>query len=371
MSPVTIWQKICAGLFLVLAVSVWIFMSIVLSGPQGGRHYYTILGESVRGLSPGSLVCFNGIEIGKVTKVSNDFTINKVRVDFAVTEATAQIFADFKEGNKTKPGTKVQLITSFVTGIQYVDLTGGFANYPLLPDNSQILSMDTDFAKLSKQVGGIVANLEEIFTPQSLENLRDVMVNLNKFSQHLNDDVMGDGPATVLQKLKKILDNMDSLSGPAHNQYVETTLKNLAAMSDAKQMGVQDFVQNLSNQSRELLQTMNTLITNVNQIVNSSGKKEDIASLVKEINSVLTANEANIQKTFANLERLSALTNSQLAALMKDTNSTVRTLNYFVQKELTQTNQELQGTLKELASLLRILKVKPNALLWGSEVRGQ
>lgn len=371
MSPVTLWQKICAGLFLVLAVATWIFMSVVLAGPQGGRYYHAILDESVRGLAPGSLVCYNGIEIGKVSKVSNDFTCNKVRVDFAITDATTQIFAATQKEGKKKHGTRAQLVTSFVTGIQYIDLTGGQTGYPPLPEHSQIPAMDTDFAKLSKKVGDIVENLEEIFTPQTLDNLRSVMVNLNKFSQHLNDDVVGDGPDTIVYKVKRILDNVDSLSGQTHRQYVETTLKNLSEMSDARKIGLVELMDNFNRESKQLLQAMNQLVANINLVVKSPAPKEDLTSLVRDINKILAANESSIQKTVTNIERLSAATNFQFSTLAKDADATVRTINYFLQKELSQTNQELQATLKELSSLLRILKAKPNALLWGSEVRGQ
>lgn len=369
MSPVTLWQKICAGLFVTLAVGVWVFINIALSGPQGGRSYHTFLKESVRGLAPGSLVCLNGITIGKIASVSNDFKINAVKVNMLITDLNAQIFGDLEKDGKQETGTRAQLITSFVTGIQYIDLNGGCSDCPVLPENNTIPAIDTSFTRFSNKIEGIVAKVESLLNPQTLANIEGILANVNGFTHNLNENVVGKTSDTLVSKAHKVLDNLEKISGENQQKLLETTLQNLAAMSDLQKLGIDSWLQNITKDSQEALQSAHLLLTNLNTVVNSQGKSGDVVSAVHELHKILAMNETNLQKTIANLERLSSGTATQLTSLIKETNATMRSLSYFLQKELTQTNSELQGTLKELAGVLRILKARPNALIWGAEVK--
>lgn len=214
MSPVTLWQKICAGIFILFVATIWIFFSVSLSNSPKGNPYYTLLEESVRGLTPGALVCYNGIEIGKVSKISNDFTNNKVRVDMLITKPDVKIFQDLRENGQTIPGTRAQLVTSFVTGIQYINLTGGSSiQYPVLNAGNLILAEDTDFGKLSKRVNSITSNLESVLSLKNLENIVAILENFNRFSQRLPLEMSEDVENSLLHRIKKILDNIENMTG--------------------------------------------------------------------------------------------------------------------------------------------------------------
>jgi ABC-type transporter Mla subunit MlaD len=348
-------------------------MNVALSGSQSGRKYYTLLDQSVRGLTPGSLVCYNGIAVGKVARVTNDFTVNKVCVEMLVTTPQIKIFDDLAAPEGKKTGTRIQLVTSFVTGLQYLDLSGGFVDYPELPEKSLIPSVDTNFDKIAKKVDKIAENLD-----MHLENFYGFLANLNKISQSVNENIVSENPQSVLSKIKKILDNLESLSGEANQRHMQEILQNLTHMSNAEQMGVTQLLQTIQQQIQEVSHTLQALLKDTNLVINSQGKQQDIALLVTQINQMLKDNHnqinrvvQNLDRLSTNLEQISANMKKDLGMLSKHTQNTVQSLNYFLQKDLQQIGKEIHSALQELGSVLRIIKAKPNALFWGSEVREQ
>ena len=149
------------------------------------------------------------------------------------------------------------------------------------------------------------------------------------------------------------------------------SLKNLAEMSDLKKTGLQGLIQNVDRESQKLLISFQEMSRDIREAVNSRGQKQDIVSILERVDDLLAENQANLSKTIANLESVSRTLDAQVFSLTKEGNTTLRTVNYFLQKELSRLSYEIQVAIKDLSSVLRILKVKPNALMWGSEVKGE
>lgn len=368
MAPVTVAQKIFAGIFVLLAIAVWVFMSITIEGKPGGLKYYTFIKEPVKGLAPSSVVHYNGIPVGKVTKITNDFRNNQVRVDFLITKPDIEIFDDLKTNEGIKPGTRAMLVRSWVTGIQHIDMTGGFFGYPALREQSLIPSQPAFLTQVTENSNKILTNIEELTSPQKLHNIHNILANLEKISAHTDERIFGEHG--ILTKIEAILKNIENTSAHA-DKHVGKILQNVADATDPDKTGWQQWMQNTKKKSEKLLDSLDQLISNVNKLVKSPEGGQDLATTIKQVNHILTQNSKDIPQTLANLRRLSELANEQLLILAKDAHSAMQNFDYFLRKELPQTNRELQKSLQELAALIKILKAKPNALLWGSQVKGQ
>lgn len=380
MSPVTTGQKIGAGIFVVLAIAVWIYMNITLAGSPEGRNYYALFSETVKGLAPSSLVCYNGIAVGKVKEISNDFSTNRVRIDMIITEPNVKIFADFKKPNK--PGTRAFLVTSFVTGLQYINLSGGVPEEILVKMRT---NKDIDLQKyelpegkeiIAEYSGGIMDKFdqiadkaEQVLSPTNLHSVETFLANLDRLSFNFNQQLFEDQENGVVPKLQKITRNLEEISGAKTQKRLHIILDNLQQVTNPQYLRIKPLLQNAQSQINMVAKSINTLIVDMNKVVNSHGQQEDIAKTVREINGILDDNRRQLKNTIANLEKLSATTNKAIGAFVRRANKTLRTIDYFVQKELSQASMRIKITLQEIDSMLRILKAKPNALLWGSDVR--
>ncbi len=85
-------------------------------------YYAAVEDESVSGLNPNAPVKYNGVEVGKVKSITLDqLNPQKVNLVFAI-----------ERGTPIKISTVATLKTQGLTGIAYVELSGGTSSEPLL-----------------------------------------------------------------------------------------------------------------------------------------------------------------------------------------------------------------------------------------------
>ena len=443
MGPVSLLQKVCAGLFVLLTTGVWLFFSIILSGDEIGREYHLYLYQSVRGLAPSSLVCYNGIPVGKVKSIRNDFERKEVQVNIVITEPDVKIYDDvtiparkghlfelpdhYREeldhGNVSDSlklefsrnghpfylnpnliikepgqewiiddnqkylyviramedklfvyarGTRAILVTYLFTGLQYIDLIGGHQDNPVLKEGSEIPTVQNDLGtRFNETLSDLRKKVDRILTDDNLQHFSNIIANIDQLTYNANQNLFSQDPDSIINSLRKILANAEKISGKESREQIQKILDNVATLSSPEKLGIEKLLQRLEAKSSELMNTSNQLVAKLSAIVNSNGKQPDIASVIKKVDHILHDNQQEIRQLIANVEALSAELNQQIEALSKGAQITIQTLNHFLQKELYQTNMEIRMAFKELSSVLRILKAKPNALLWGANVKGK
>lgn len=369
MGPVTIWQKISAGIFVALITGVWLFFNITLSGEEEGRQYHVFIDQSVRGLAPSSLVCFNGIPVGKVLTIKNDFKRNKVRIDVLITDPGVKVSADItpkdEKGNvkeeEIEEGTRGQLVTYLFTGLQYIDLHGGYETYPDLKEGEEIPIIKTGFQ----------AKVDEFLSDENRQHIQNIITNVDKITYNLNHTFFESDTSSLSGKVGNILTNVERLSGEESNKKVQKILLNLDELSSPEKLGIQPMLASFQENSEKLFASSIALLDKLNRVIDSQGEEKDVASLVKNLNAILEDNQRQIGGLMKNLEELSLNANLRLNQLSKRFDKTIRTVNHFLQKELYQTNADAKTAFKELSHVLQILKARPNALLWGAGVKGK
>lgn len=366
MTPVTTMQKVFAGIFVMLAISVWLFMSISLSGGDSGKKYYTLISESVRGLAPSSLVCFNGIPVGKVAKVSNNFKLNKVRVDMVITDKDTMIFGDFKTDKGVKKGTRVRLVTSFVTNMQYIDMTGGYKSYPVLKSGSLIPQVkESNFDAITSNAEKITQKITRVLSGKNLKNIEGIIKNLNLILTNANKNIFHK-EASIVAQVSTILSNIEKISGKETKKRLDKILDDLAQTTGR----LDSWSSNASKGVKSILENMNKLILSLNKIV-AQGEDNNIVALVSSLNELIRENKENINRLVLNMQKLPGTLSREVTFLSGRANNTLGNINYYIVKDLTTATKELKSTLKELRAILYILRAKPNALMWGSGVRGK
>ncbi|MEO6626606.1 MAG: MlaD family protein, partial [Burkholderiaceae bacterium] len=148
------------GVFvLVLAATLLVGVLWLASGGAFRTHYdqyQAIEDESVAGLNLNAPVKYNGVDVGKVREITLDAT-NPQRVNL--------VFA-IERGTPIKVDTVAILKTQGLTGIAYVELSGGAANSPLLqavPPNRYpvILTKPSLGARLENVLTTVLAKLDD------------------------------------------------------------------------------------------------------------------------------------------------------------------------------------------------------------------
>ena len=141
--------------------------------------YLTYMNDSVAGLNPNSPVRYRGVEVGRVRKI----TLAPGNVE------QVQLTLDIVRGTPVKLDTVAVLQTQGLTGLAYVELTGGSRNSPQLhkqagADYPVIKSGLSLMTRLDTAVSSVLANLNK--TSENINALLDAS-NRRAIKQSLAD----------------------------------------------------------------------------------------------------------------------------------------------------------------------------------------
>lgn len=246
-----------ANYALVGAVTLALFVGLIafvvwLAGFQFNRHYDTydvLFVGPVRGISEGGQVLFNGIKIGEVTKLKLDpadpnRVIARVRLD---------------GGIPVRVDSYAVLEPQGITGVSYIQITGGTQSKPLL--------------KAVTPSGTVPV----IHTQQSA--LADLL----------------EGGGTVLQRAVDALDRVNELLSDKNIAAISGTFQDLKSVADEAKARKQIF-QDADQAVKDLDKTANSfneLGQNGNKLLNGDGKRalSNIADAATELKQ--TSQKAN------------------------------------------------------------------------------
>ncbi len=228
--------------------------------------YYDVLFDNVSGLSAAGGVNYNGLPVGQVISLNLDEDDpSKVRVRL-------EVDADIPVTKETI----AQLQSLGVTGVAYVELSGGSPTAERLPQNSVIPSKRSSIQSLLE---GAPEVLEKAVT--LLENLNDVIDEKNRKSV---SDILGN-LAQASGKLDKTLSDFEKLSGDLGNAASELgdftkrldTLVDTAETTLTTGTDTLKSIKETSETAKTALETANTTIANADQII-----QQDIKPFVNQ-----------------------------------------------------------------------------------------
>ena len=236
-------QKIRLSIFLIVSSTVLLGFFIVLVGNQliqrMDKYYIEYKDISVTGLDPGAAVKYHGVQVGRVTSLS------------VKDAATIQIEIEVEKGTPIMQDTEAIMSLVGITGLKFIELTGGSVESEKLPVGGTIIAGQSVFETITGQAEIIIAKLEQVLNnlnimigPKTTESLQVALTSftdmtvkidevLSENRQHFNTSV------TLLDSLMSSLvvsanivnDTVDAVNAVVKSEKIETSLSNITAIT--------------------------------------------------------------------------------------------------------------------------------------------
>ena len=314
---VTSAQKRRVAIFFLFGIGVILVLTALLIGNRLLKRedcYFTRFEDiSVAGLSEGSSVKFQGMNIGTVSEISVD------RENTAV----VQVAFCLKPGVPIKEGTKSQLGTIGITGLKFLELKGG-GQGENIPVGGEIPSEKSGWDEITGKASVIAEKLESI---------------LNQFNEALkgvqNDDV------------EKIVKNVNGISASLD----EILLKN------------KDEISSVVKESRIFMKQLNgnmdnvkAITTNVREITSKDGSLSKTLAMLEETVATFQTDykNANVQEKV-----------DKMFGLVESTQRTVDALQLTFEKsseKIDKSLDDLSDAMSNFSEFTRIIMENPSAL---------
>ena len=314
---VTSAQKRRVAIFFLFGIAVILILTALLIGNRLLKRedcYFTRFEDiSVAGLSEGSSVKFQGMNIGTVSEISVD------------RENTAVVIVGFclKPGVPIKEGTKSQLGTIGITGLKFLELKGG-GQGENIPVGGEIPSEKSGWDEITGKASVIAEKLESI---------------LNQFNEALKGVQKDD--------VEKIVKNVNGISASLD----EILVKN------------KDEISGVVKESRVFMKELNgnmdnvkAITTNVREITSKDG------SLAKTL-AMLEETVANFQTDYKNANVQEKV--DKMFGLVESTQKTVDALQLTFEKsseKIDKSLDDLSDAMSNFSEFTRIIMENPSAL---------
>lgn len=303
---------ILVGLFVILALGILISTTIWLA--FGGteriiyREYETYMDESVSGLNKKALVKYLGVEVGYV----KDINLNLDKPHLAPVRLTL----DIESNTPIKTDTYSILTSQGITGLTYLELSGGSHQAPLLATDDK--------------------------TPPIIRSRPSVLIRL--------DTAMTEG----FNKFNQIANNLTELLNADNRQYAQQIMANVATLTAELKQTNQQFQQMLGTASHSLH--------------NLDDSTQALPNLVRQIEKVLVTSNTSIA-TFAqmskSIEQTSQNSQQTLAHTTEFIQQTTQVTLPLINQLLTRLTQ-LTTTYQHLGQQLQ---QTPNSLIFGKNTQ--
>ncbi|NOL50313.1 MlaD family protein [Pelistega europaea] len=237
-----------------------------LSVFQDSYRYKVHFRESVSGLSRGSAVLFNGMNVGEVV----DLWLDKQDPRYVFAEIAVQKKVALREGVVAK----LQLMG--ITGQSVVSLNGGNPNKPkLVPEDTIFQNMDEE----------ALPTIEATPSPLSalLEDGQNVISNLTEISVGMKN-LFSD---KNIQRLGDILEHINDVTASVANE--KMTIQSIITQTDTT-----------LKETQQTLTSFRKLAQDTNYLLTAEGKQA-LSSLIDATNS-MKASSQKIQQLLANNE---------------------------------------------------------------------
>ena len=281
-------HHVLIGAFTLVVVAAVVLFALWLGKTSLNRqyHYYDIVfTEAVTGLSKGSPVQYNGIQIGEVSQLKLDPR------DPRKVLARIQVAAD----TPIKVDTRAKLGLLGLTGVAFVQLTGGApTSRPLMP------TQEDPVPEIKSETSALSA---------LLASGSDVVTSING----------------ILVRLGKIISDKNVARINATLEHINQTTSALAAERD----DLRELIKQAAGASKQLNQTL----AGANHLVNGPGRETldraatAMASLQKTtqtLNALLTENQGSLQSGLRGVD--------QIGPTLRELRSTLRDIHQLTDK---------------------------------------
>jgi phospholipid/cholesterol/gamma-HCH transport system substrate-binding protein len=190
-------QTVRLGVFIAAALALLLTLLLVLSGAAllERRDDYTIVfGETVSGLEVGAAVKLLGVRVGRIESYK------------VVTEEKdmVEVVVSLDRGTPIRANAEAALSGSGLTGLLFVEITGGTADAPVLEPGGEIPAGPSLLGTLTGKAETIAIKTEEVInrilqvaTSENIQNLTQTLANIEATSAQTRSMMDAAGPAMV------------------------------------------------------------------------------------------------------------------------------------------------------------------------------
>ncbi|WP_447926129.1 MULTISPECIES: MlaD family protein [unclassified Vreelandella] len=280
-------HHVLIGLFTLLTGAGALIFALWMSqvaGEQDYRPYRILFERSVSGLSVGSVVQYNGIEVGDVTELSLDPTDPR------------QVIADIRvyEDTPVKTDTRAKLSFASITGSMSVQLHGGGPNSPRLDaesddaapfiqaDPSPIATLMEEGEEMIDNVNAILENVNRLFNDDNREQAGNILTDIAEITQ-------------MIASQREALDENMALFGDATRQ-ATATLENIEVLSQETTQLVRQDGQRVFDRAASASDDVARAAQRIEQLVDDNAaalestlrSTQDVAPALSALRSTLT-----------------------------------------------------------------------------------
>ncbi|MDO5576507.1 MAG: MlaD family protein [Fibrobacter sp.] len=224
-------QRARLGLFVITGV---ILLAVFAAIPLGLKltdkydNYIAFFeGESLSGLEQGAIIKFHGVPIGKVEHISySPSDLSKVRVELKI-----------QQGFPMKVDMVATSGSMGITGLKYVEITGGTNEAEVLKPGSEVPTRISTLSSITGKAETIVAKVElllnhlnTVTNPDSLRAIKGILDNVEEITGDVKGFVKDASPKIngIASSTNGILDKIDSIASNV-NTVTETFSKTISA----------------------------------------------------------------------------------------------------------------------------------------------
>jgi ABC-type transporter Mla subunit MlaD len=298
-------QSARLGIFLICGL---ILLAIVFAIPLGvkltdkfKRYTAYFSGESLSGLEQGSTVKFNGVPVGKVE------SIRYLPDDLSRVKVALKLQDDFP--------MKVDMVATTnamgITGLKYIEITGGTNSAALLKEGSVIPTKQSMMSAITGKAEVIMAKIEvllnhlnEISNPDSLAAIKNTLANVQSISVDIRDFVSQAKPhmTELASSSTGIIAKVDSIAGDVRG----------ITKSFSDSMPINKFV-NIINQVDSTTTALKEL-------------SENLALMIRQTREDFTVSMRNIREASENANNLTKNVAENPSLLLRGENLRERTI---------------------------------------------
>lgn len=301
---------VTVSFFLLAAAILWLAGSRFLRPVD---TYQILFDQSVSGLLPGAAVEYQGVTVGKVETV-------QLTGD---APPRAAITVALNPGTPIRTDTTAHLIGSLVTGIRFIELSGGSATAPPLELGGTIPVSEGEFEQFRDIASEIAERLlntltrieQDLLSPDNREALSLFLKNVAQLSETLRislDDISTPETRTSLKtmvdNLSKAAEGIKSATDAINDIRGDLYHEGRAAIVQVRQTAA--VTANLAADARTLAQHVDELVKQVNHLAGSA-------------NDVLGENRDDLNRLLENLAETSRHLKETVNTLKNDPSTLV------------------------------------------------
>jgi ABC-type transporter Mla subunit MlaD len=296
-------QRARLGVFVIFGVALIAVFFAVPLGVKFTNKFNTYIaffqGESLSGLEQGAVVKFSGVPIGKIIKINylpNDLTRVKV-------------IMEIQEDFPMKTDMVATTGAMGITGLKYVEITGGTNDAPPLKPGSEIKTKISPFTIITGKAESIIAKVElllnhlnEISNPDSLKSIKKIIDNVADITSSVNDFVDETRPGvqniatsadSILKKVSMILTDVNGFTTTMNQSISSEQLSGTFAKIDSTVQSLKSLADNLSMIVRQSKEDFSTGMQNIREATENANQ---LTKILVENPSLLLKGESQRER---------------------------------------------------------------------------